>query len=152
MTINSDRCRFTMLLLVCCLSGCASVPVTKVNERIKAWESSSYDQILKYWGLPSKTTVANEVYYAEWVNIEHENGNTSVSVGSGTRIGAGAIGIGLTLFQLGGSSDKCSRIVRYQENGKIIDISWKGTQDFCFKLTPDKAKIDLNEAAIGDES
>lgn len=152
MTINSNLSRFAIVFLVCFLPGCVSVPVATVNERIKAWESSSYEQLLKYWGLPSKTTVSNQIHYAEWVNLEHEEGNSSVSIGSGSRIGRGSIGIGLTLFQLGGSDDKCSRVVRYQKNGKIIDISWKGTQDFCFKLTPDKAKIDLNRAGIKDES
>jgi hypothetical protein len=152
MIINSNLSKFAILLLISSLPGCVSVPVATVNERIKAWESSSYQQLLKYWGLPSKTTVVDQIHYAEWVNLEHDEGNSSVSVGSGTRIGRGSIGIGLTLFQLGGSEDKCSRVVRYQENGKIIDISWKGTQDFCFKLTPDKAKIDSNRAGINGES
>ncbi len=140
----------TMAIFI--LAGCTSIPIADVNQRINSWQSASFDQIIQYWGLPSKTTQVNDIYYAEWSHTEHQQGNSSVSVGSGTRIGNGAIGIGFTLFQLGGSDDTCNRTIRYRKSGEVIDIRWQGDQDFCYKLTPDRAEIRKNQATIDAES
>lgn len=132
---------YSSFIVILCLSSCASIPLESVNNRINAWKSSPIEDLIKYWGVPSKSKLVNGINYSEWVNEENESGNTSLSIGSGTSSRHSALGIGVTLFNLGGEENSCSRLVSYQENGKIIEITWKGTQDFCFKLTPDREEI-----------
>jgi hypothetical protein len=151
MTIFKQPARILLVMIIFSLTSCTSIPIEQVNQRIKAWETSSLKEIIKYWGVPTKTSKVNEINYAEWVNTMKQQSNSSISIGSGTRIGDGAVGIGVNLFELGSSKDQCSRVVSYTQNGKILGISWQGTQDFCYELTPDRAKILANQAKTVDQ-
>jgi len=132
--------KYTLFLIIL-LSSCSSIPVEQVNDRLQAWKNSDIDQIIKYWGVPTKKQEVNGIYYAEWLNKESEKGNAAVSIGTGSRSRHSSFGFGLTLFDLGGTDDVCSRIVTYNETGKVVKIIWKGTKDFCYELTPDKNTI-----------
>ncbi|WP_444997645.1 hypothetical protein [Aliikangiella sp. IMCC44359] len=127
------------------LSGCTSIPISQVNDRLNAWKGMHIDDLIKYWGLPSKQTQTTSKYYAEWLNRSNEPGNASVSIGTGHLGRNSAIGIGLSLFELGGSDDACSRLITYNDNGVVTDISWQGTQDYCYQLTPELSQIQANQ-------
>ena len=141
----------SLVIMISMIIGCTSIPIAEVNQRFTQWESSTIDEIIKYWGVPTKTQKVNGTSYAEWINKESEPGNTSISVGSGTHSRNSSIGIGFTLFDLGGTDDLCSRIVTYQDNGQVLKVVWKGTQEFCFELTPDLLEVRAASKAIMDK-
>ena len=134
---------FTSIVL---LSACSSIPIEQVNGRIAAWKGQHIDELIKYWGLPSKQRKVGEKHYAEWLNKSSEPGNTAVTIGTGSRSRHTGIGIGLTLLDLGGKDDECSRLVTYADDGIVVDITWQGTNDYCFELTPDLGKVKSNTA------
>ena len=124
------------------LFSCVSVPVEQVDSRIGAWNGKHIDEIIKYWGLPSNQKQVGDKHYAEWINHSSEPGNASVSIGTGSHSRHSSVGIGFTLFDLGGSDDACSRLVTYSGSGNVTAISWQGTRDFCYEITPDLAVIE----------
>jgi len=120
------------------LSACSSIPQTQVDDRIFAWKDASIDELIKYWGLPTKQHKINGRFYAEWVNQQDESGNAAVSIGSSRLSSRTSVGFGVTLFDLGMSNDVCSRTVEYDDLGVVIDINWNGNQVYCFNLTPER--------------
>ncbi len=138
--------QFTLLIpIALVLTACSSISQQEVENRINAWNGQPIDDLIKYWGLPNKKNQLDGKNYAEWVNTENKPGNTSVSLGTGRHGGHGSVGLGFTLFDLGGKEDHCSRLVTYAENGTVSNIRWQGTNDFCFDITPDRAKIEENK-------
>ncbi len=135
-------------LLYLGLTACTSIPIKQVNDRVHAWKNANIGQLIKYWGVPTKKQEINGHFYAEWLNKESSPGNTAISLGSGSYSRHSSIGFGLTLFDLGGTDDVCSRIVTYDKNGIVTDISWKGTQDYCYEITPDRNQVILNKAKM----
>ncbi len=133
------------------LTACTSIPITQVDDRLQAWKNANIEQVIKYWGLPTKQQEIGENFYAEWLNKESSPGNTAISLGSGSHSRHSSIGFGLTLFDLGGTDDVCSRIVTYDKNGAVTDVSWKGTQNYCFEITPDREQILRAKAVMQDE-
>jgi len=140
--------RLAKTLVICLsmlvLSSCTSIPVEQVNSKINAWKGKKIEELLKYWGLPSNQRQIGDKHYAEWLNKSSEPGNLSVSLGTGTRSRHSGIGIGLSLFDLGGTDDTCSRLVTYDISNTVIEISWQGTNDYCYELTPELARVTNN--------
>lgn len=133
--------KITLFAISLGLYGCASIPKEQVDNRIGAWNGHNIEEIIKYWGLPTKQHQVGDKHYAEWLNKSSEPGNTSVSIGTGRHSRSGGLGIGLTLFDLGSTDDACSRLLTYDDSGKVTNISWQGTNNYCFELTPDLAEI-----------
>ena len=136
------------IILCLSLTACSSIPINQVNDRLQAWKNSAIDEVIKYWGIPTKKQEINGNFYAEWLNKESSPGNTAISIGSGSHSRHSSIGFGLTLFELGGTDDICSRIVTYNKNGTVTDVSWKGTQNYCYEITPDRNQVMLNKAVM----
>jgi len=130
------------------LTACTSIPTEQVDNRVNAWKNANIEGVIKYWGVPSKKQEINGTFYAEWLNKESTPGNAAISVGSGSYSRNSSIGFGLSLFDLGGTDDVCSRIVTYNKNGRVTNISWKGTQNYCFDITPDRNQIMQNKAIM----
>ena len=128
------------------LTGCGSIPLEQVEQRISAWHGAPIEDLIKFWGLPSKKQLVNGQAYAEWLNRSSEPGNTSLSIGTNSHSRHSGIGIGVNLFDLGGTDDECSRLVAYDEKGKVTQITWTGTREFCFKLTPERKSIESTNA------
>ena len=145
---NSKFKKLLLVALPLILAGCSTVPVEQVNNRLAAWKGQHIDQVIKYWGLPSKQRQVGQKHYAEWINKSSEPGNAAISIGTGTRSRHSGIGIGFTLFDIGSTDDACSRLVTYEDNGMVSEISWQGTNDFCFKITPDLGDIRKNKAVM----
>jgi len=142
--------RIIFLILLFSLTACSSVPIQQLNDRLQTWKQSDINQIIKYWGVPSKKKEINGRFYAEWLNKESTPNNTAVSIGTGTRSRNTSIGLGLTLFDFGGTDDVCSRTVSYNEDGSIIEINWKGTKDFCYEITPDRNQVLMNKKIMDE--
>ncbi len=137
-----------IIILFLSLSACSSIPIEQINDRIQAWKNTNIDQLIKYWGIPSKKQEINGIFYAEWLNKESDPNNTAITVGTGSYSRYRSIGLGLTLFDFGGTDDVCSRMVTYDDEGYVIDVSWKGTRDYCYKITPVQNKIIINKAIM----
>jgi len=146
MSKQSNTCRNCILLLILALTACTSIPVDQVDNRIHSWRNTNIEQVIKYWGVPTKKQELNGKFYAEWLNKESSPSNSAITLGSGSHSRNSSIGFGLTLFDLGGSDDVCSRIVTYDDKGYVTDVSWKGTQNYCFEITPDRNQVMLNNA------
>ncbi|WP_196137184.1 hypothetical protein [Aliikangiella sp. G2MR2-5] len=140
--------RALLSLVALCLSACSSIPVEQVESRISAWKGQHIDELFKYWGLPSRQQHVGDRHYAEWINQSSEPGNAAVSIGTGTRSRHTGIGIGLTLFDLGGKDDECSRLVTYDSNSIVNQITWQGTNDYCYEVTPSLEQIQQNAQRI----
>jgi len=139
------------IILILSLTACTNIPINQVNDRFSAWQSATIDEVIKYWGVPSKKQDISGKLYAEWLSEEHTSGNTALSVGSRSFGRHSSFGIGLTLYELGGSDDACSRLVTYLENGNVVDISWKGSKDYCYEVTPDRNEIIKNQAVMSQK-
>jgi hypothetical protein len=130
---------FTVIpLALLLLSGCASMPAPQVDSRILVWKNVKIDELVKYWGLPNRQSKIGESHVAEWINQKSSDSNTAISVGTGSYGSNSSIGLGLTLFNIGGGDEVCQRQVTYSIKGDILNIIWSGDTDFCFELTPDK--------------
>jgi hypothetical protein len=136
--------KFLVLLFTLTLLGCSSIPIEQVNNRISEWKGLNIDELIKYWGLPSNQRQIGDKNYAEWLNKSNEPGNLAISLGSATRNRHTGIGIGLSLFDLGGTDDSCSRLVTYDSSNTVLEISWQGTKKYCYELTPDLSIVNSN--------
>jgi len=143
--------RKLIFILILGLTACTNIPVNQVNDRLQAWKNTNIDELIKYWGVPSRQQQVAGKWHAEWINEEHSSGNTALSVGSRSFGRRSSFGFGLTLFELGGSDDACSRLVTYSENGDIAEISWKGSKNYCYEITPDRLEVIKNKAVIDEQ-
>jgi len=139
-----------LLVLSFLLVGCSNIPVNQVNDRLQAWKATSIEDVIKYWGIPNKQQEINGTSYAEWLSKENTKGNTAVSLGTGSFSRHSSIGLGLTLFDLGGSDNVCSRTITFDSGGRISEIRWTGDKDYCYALTPDRVKILANKANMAN--
>ncbi len=121
------------------------MPAPQVDSRILVWQSVKIEELVKYWGLPTRQSKIGETHVAEWINQKSSNSNTAISVGTGSYGSHSSIGLGLTLFNIGGGDEVCQRQVSYTVAGDITRIIWSGDTDFCFELTPDKDKVYQNQ-------
>jgi len=139
------------MLVVNLVPSCTQIPIEKVNLKISAWKGTNINELIKYWGLPTNQRQVGDKHYAEWLNKSSEPGNVSISVGSGRHSRHSGIGIGLSLFDLGGNDDACSRLVTFDNSNTVTEISWQGTNDFCYQITPDLSQILMNKEDVGKQ-
>jgi hypothetical protein len=130
-----------MVVSIIIVAGCASMPAPKVDNRLQQWRGVSIDDLVTFWGLPIRQVQLAENHIAEWINQLDKDGNVAVSVGGGNWGRHSSIGIGLTLFNLGGGHEVCQRQVTYTPEGVILKIIWSGDNDYCYELTPDREEI-----------
>lgn len=142
--------QFALIITSCSLFACTSIPTEQVNSRLSDWKGKNIDEVIKYWGLPTKQHQVGDKHYAEWLNKSSEPGNASVSLGTGHHGRSGGIGIGLTLFDFGSTDNACSRLLTYDGSGKVTQITWQGTNDYCYELTPDLAKVKSNQVSTAN--
>jgi hypothetical protein len=138
--------KLTYLCLCALLLGCSSIPKSEVNARIQAWQSQNLSEIVKFWGLPSRQYQLNGFEYAEWKNQLTEEGNSAISIGSGRSSRNSGIGLGFTLFNLGGDEKHCLRQVKADPQGRVLEIIWRGDHTFCHKMTPELATVKKDAA------
>lgn len=138
----------TIIVFLLLLFGCSSIPAAQINDRMNGWSGVHINQLIKYWGLPSSQREVAGENYAEWLNRSSEPGNAAVSIGTGSHSRHSSIGIGITMLSLGAKENSCSRLVIYDDDGIVKQISWQGTQDFCYEITPDISVIRKNKALM----
>jgi hypothetical protein len=131
--------------LVLTLAACSAMPKQQVNQKLNAWQGQNIESLIKYWGLPNKQSQVSDKHFAEWISEKNEEGNVGISIGGGRSSGRSGVGIGLSLFNLGGSEDKCSRVVTYGKDNIVRKIEWQGDSDYCFEVTPELTEIQAKQ-------
>lgn len=132
---------FVFLFMLC---SCSTIPRVQVEDRIQAWKVTTIENLVKFWGLPTKQQKMSENSIAEWDNKINEPGNSAVSIGGGSYGRHLSLGLGFTFNDLGGEKDYCQRQVTFDDNGNILNIIWKGDQDYCYQITPDYQTVQNN--------
>lgn len=139
---------FLLISILLMFTGCASIPAPQVDSRLQQWREGSIDDLVKFWGLPNRQLELGENHIAEWINQLDKDSNVAVSLGGGSWGRNSSIGLGVTLFNLGGGHEVCQRQVTYTKEGVILKIIWSGDKDYCYKLTPDREQILIKQQAV----
>jgi hypothetical protein len=134
-TINRTK-RVAAAALALALGACASATVEDVNKARNSWQGASYEDVLRVWGAPARsTTTADGRYWYTWVTESYPQSGSSVgfSVG-GMRIGGGgATGAGVGVSTPVGSPEpppRCERTLVF-DKGRVVDQSWIGPPSMC---------------------
>jgi hypothetical protein len=121
-------------LLLSFLVGCASTPTGDINAARSSWQGASYDDVVRSWGAPvrsTKMTDGRDVY--TWVS-ETVTSRPSFFPSLGIFGGSGGVGVGtgVTLGGGGGGGEleRCERTLVFQ-NARVVEQTWNGPADFC---------------------
>jgi hypothetical protein len=121
-------------LLLLFLAGCASTPTGDINAARTSWQGASYDDVVRSWGAPvrsTKMTDGRDVY--TWVS-ETVTSRPSFFPSLGIFGGSGGVGVGtgVTLGGGGGGGEleRCERTLIFQ-NARVVEQTWNGPADFC---------------------
>ena len=98
-----------------------------------SWQGASYDDAVLLWGAPaSSTTLSGGRAAHTWVSEIHQSRGTfypSVGIfGGGGNVGVG-VGVG-TSMPFGAELKRCERTLVFSE-GKVVEQSWTGPDDWC---------------------
>jgi hypothetical protein len=124
--------RFIVVTLLS-LAGCASTPPGDVTTAQTSWQGASYQDVVRSWGAPARSTKlpdGREAYTwvsetvvsrpAFWPSLGIFGGSGGVGFGTGVTVGGGG----------GGELQRCERTLIVQ-NGRVVDQTWQGPNDFC---------------------
>ncbi len=122
--------------LALALGACASATVEDVNKARDSWQGATYEDVLRAWGAPARsTTTADGRYWYTWVTESSVQPSSSVGIGiGGMRIGGGgSTGVGVGMSTPVGSPDppaRCERTLVF-DKGRVVDQSWVGPPSMC---------------------
>jgi hypothetical protein len=123
--------RFTVLTLLL-LAGCASAPQGDVSTAQSSWQGATYEDVVRSWGAPSRSTKLSDGRDAHtWVSetvVSRPAFWPSLGVFGGS--GGVGFGTGVTMGGGGGELQRCERTLIVQ-NGRVVDQTWQGPSDFC---------------------
>ena len=126
--------RFMAVLLVSILAGCAGTPGgdADVGSARTSWQGASYEDIVRSWGAPARTTKLPDGRDAHtWVS-ESVASRASIWPSIGIFGGSGGVGFGtgVTMGQGGGEFQRCERTLFF-DKGRVVDQSWQGPAEYC---------------------
>jgi hypothetical protein len=122
------------LVLALALGACATVE--DVNKARNSWQGATYEDVLRAWGAPARsTTTADGRYWYTWVTESNAQPSSSVGIGiRGMRIGGGgSTGVGVGMSTPVGSPEppaRCERTLVFDQ-GRVVDQSWVGPPSMC---------------------
>ena len=123
------RCLIVVLFFV---AGCASTPQGDVNAALGSWHGATYEDVVRSWGAPVRSTkLPNGRDAYTWVS-ETVAPRASIWPSVGIFGGSGGVGFGtgVTMGPGGGELQRCERTLFF-ENGRVVDQAWNGADDFC---------------------
>ena len=125
--------RLIAIFLVVLAAGCASTPEGDTNAARSSWHGASYDDVVRSWGAPMRSTRMTDwrdvyTWVSETVAPRHAffpslgifGGSGGVGFGTGVTMGAGG----------GGELTRCERTMIFQ-GGRVVEQTWNGPSDFC---------------------
>ena len=114
-------------------AGCASTPTGDINTARSSWQGASYDDVVRSWGAPvrsTKLTDGRDVYTWSSETVKSHaaffpslglfGGSGGVGFGTGVTMGSGG----------GGELQRCERTLIFQ-GGRVVEQTWNGPSDFC---------------------
>jgi opacity protein-like surface antigen len=130
---SNSRKRAAVALAVL-LAACATVQ--DVEQAKSSWQGASYEDVLRAWGAPARSTkTADGRDWYTWVTESSAQPQSSVGVGlGGFRIGGGGgVGVGVGAGMPVGSPEppaRCERTFVF-DNGRVIEQYWVGPPSMC---------------------
>ena len=116
------------------LAGCASNPTGDTNMARDSWQGASYDDVVRSWGAPARSTRmtdGRDVY--TWVSETVQSRAAffpSLGIFGGSGGGVG-FGTGVTMGSGGGGElVRCERTLIFS-GGRVVEQTWNGPGDFC---------------------
>ena len=123
----------TMAACLALLAGCASTPTGDINASRDSWQGASYDDVVRSWGAPARSTKmtdGRDVY--TWVS-ETVHSRPAFFPSLGLFGGSGGVGFGTGVTMGGGGGGelvRCERTLIFQA-GRVSEQTWNGPADFC---------------------
>ena len=120
-------------LIFILLGGCASTPQGDVASARGSWQGASYEDVVRSWGAPARSTRLQDGRDAHtWVSeTVASRGSFWPSIGIFGGSGGVGFGTGVTMGPGGyGELQRCERTLFF-EGGRVVDQSWHGPGDFC---------------------
>ena len=123
----------TTAAVLALLAGCASTPGGDINTARNSWQGASYDDVVRTWGAPSRSTKmtdGRDVY--TWVS-ETVTSRPAFFPSLGIFGGSGGVGFGTGVTMGGGGGGELSRCERTLifSNGRVVEQTWNGPADYC---------------------
>ena len=117
---------------VLALAGCASTPSGDVTSAQASWERAAYEDVVRSWGAPVRSTKLTDGRDAHtWIS-ESIASRPSFWPSIGIFGGSGGVGFGtgVTMGPGGGELQRCERTLIVQD-GRVVDQTWHGPADYC---------------------
>ena len=124
------KLKTAVLLLL--LAGCASTPRGDVPAARASWQGAAYEDVVRSWGAPARSTKLPDGRQAHtWVS-ESVASRSSFWPSLGIFGGSGGVGFGTGVTMGPGWSEmeRCERTLFF-ENGRVVEQTWPGPNDYC---------------------
>ena len=131
--ISSSR-KPAVMALAALVAACATT--ADVNKARDSWQGASYEDVLRVWGAPNRSTKTQDGRdWHTWVAESYPQGGSSVGFGMGGMVGRGG-GVGVGIGMPIGSPpppERCERTLVFVD-GKVADQVWNGPPSLCAPL------------------
>jgi hypothetical protein len=123
-----------MLALAVLLAACATAE--KMNEAQDSWQGASYEDVLRAWGAPARSTKTPDGReWHTWVTESYPQASSSIGIGvGGASVGRGGgtgVGVGMGIpIGTPPPAERCERTLIVVD-GKIVESHWSGPPSLC---------------------
>jgi hypothetical protein len=120
--------------LAALVAACATAE--KMDEARDSWRGASYEEVLRAWGAPTRSTkTADGRDWHTWVTESGPQQGSSVGFGiGGMSVGRGSgVGVGVGMGVPVGSPpppERCERTLVFADN-KVLETHWNGPPSMC---------------------
>ena len=139
MARTSSSKRFVVALAVL-LAACATAE--KMNEARDSWQGASYEEVLRAWGAPARSTKTPDGRdWHTWVTEAYPRGGSSVGFGLGGGVGrSGGVGVGIGMpIGTPPPPERCERTLIVVD-GKVAESHWNGPPSMCVDFRKKEGK------------
>lgn len=132
--MENTRRNLIAVALAALLAACATAQ--DVDRAKDSWQGATYDDVLRVWGAPARsTTTTDGRYWYTWVTESYAQPQSSVGVGlGGFRMGGGGgTGVGVGVGVPVGSPNppaRCERTLVF-DGGYVVEQHWNGPPSMC---------------------
>jgi len=129
----------TILSAAVVVLAAACATAEKMNEARDSWQGVSYEEVLRAWGAPARSTKTPDGRdWHTWVTESYPQQGSSVGFGvGGTSIGrGGGVGVGVGMGVPIGAPpppERCERTLIVVD-GKIAESHWNGPPSLCIEF------------------
>jgi hypothetical protein len=131
--ITSSRNSFAVALAVL-LAACATAE--KMEEARDSWQGASYEEVLRAWGAPARSTKTPDGReWHTWVTESYPQPTSSFGIGvGGASVGRGggtSVGVGMGVpIGTPPPPERCERTLIVVD-GKVAESHWNGPPSMC---------------------